>query len=408
MFAKCLQKNPIPMTSFSFYLDTRSKREGEPSPIKIRISKERKSAYIPTEVSVLPHQWDSSSLSILGHPRARLLNSQLTALFESIEREFRDNRAKYARMSASEIAKRIKAVVFYEELPSQDLFLPQYLLFIDKKEKQRTKDLYLATLARLRQFCDDIDRLCFSHIDSDWLRQFDKFLARTSPSVNARGIHLRNIRAVFNYAIDEEITTNYPFRKFKIKKEATVKRSLSVDELARFFSADVGEDEKYMDMLKLIFYLIGINLIDLYGLKKIESGRINYHREKTYRLYSIKVEPEAMDIIKKYKGENFLLYLGDHFAHYRNYNSLLNRACKRMAKMIDDDTYGKVSVYWMRHTWATLAAELDIPKETIAAALGHGGNDVTDVYIRFDQRKVDKANRRVIDYVNETIKKHRG
>ena len=52
-----------------------------------------------------------------------------------------------------------------------------------------------------------------------------------------------------------------------------------------------------------------------------------------------------------------------------------------------------------RHTWATIAASLDIPKETIAAALGHGGNTVTDIYINFDQKKVDDANRKVIDYV---------
>ncbi len=38
-----------------------------------------------------------------------------------------------------------------------------------------------------------------------------------------------------------------------------------------------------------------------------------------------------------------------------------------------------------------IAAELEIPKETIAATLGHGGNEVTDIYIRFDQKKVDRA-----------------
>lgn len=53
------------------------------------------------------------------------------------------------------------------------------------------------------------------------------------------------------------------------------------------------------------------------------------------------------------------------------------------------------------HTWATLAAYLEIPKETIAAALGHGKKDVTDIYISFDQNKIDEANRRVIDYLNK-------
>lgn len=53
-----------------------------------------------------------------------------------------------------------------------------------------------------------------------------------------------------------------------------------------------------------------------------------------------------------------------------------------------------------RHTWATIAAGLDIPKETIAAALGHSiGNPTTSIYIDFNQAKVDEANRRVLDFV---------
>lgn len=48
----------------------------------------------------------------------------------------------------------------------------------------------------------------------------------------------------------------------------------------------------------------------------------------------------------------------------------------------------KISHYWCRHTWAT-----------IAHALGHGKSTVTDIYIDFDLKKVDEANRKVIDYV---------
>jgi integrase len=60
--------------------------------------------------------------------------------------------------------------------------------------------------------------------------------------------------------------------------------------------------------------------------------------------------------------------------------------------------------YVFRHTWATIAARLDLPKETISKALGHGRKSVTDIYIDFDQSKVDEANRKVIDYVfNQNI-----
>lgn len=49
-----------------------------------------------------------------------------------------------------------------------------------------------------------------------------------------------------------------------------------------------------------------------------------------------------------------------------------------------------------------MAGVLDIPKETISAALGHStGSDTTGIYINFDQRKVDVANRQVIDYISQ-------
>lgn len=75
---------------------------------------------------------------------------------------------------------------------------------------------------------------------------------------------------------------------------------------------------------------------------------------------------------------------------------------------IDGVIRDDVSPYWARHTWATIAAELEIPKETIAAALGHGGNSVTDIYINFNQKKIDDANRRVIDYVNSDLTQKKG
>lgn len=59
-----------------------------------------------------------------------------------------------------------------------------------------------------------------------------------------------------------------------------------------------------------------------------------------------------------------------------------------------------LSTYYARHSWATIAAEIDITFETISAALGHSiANPTTAIYINFNQRKVDEANRKVIDYV---------
>lgn len=288
-------------------------------------------------------------------------------------------------------------------------FVKHYEQFMESKTNRGTRGVYKHTLDRIRVFDKNIDNKMFEDIDLKWLTDFEAFCAKTACK-NARNIHLRNIRAVFNNAIDYEITTAYPFRRFKIRPEATRKRSMAVEELRRLFDYPVEDyAEIYRDMFRLIFMLVGINSVDLHGLKSItRDGRIEYKRAKTGRLYSIKVEPEAREIINKYRGKNGLLCIADRWRDSRNFRHQCNKALQKIGQVERKGRGGKktitaefegVTTYWARHTWATIAASLDIPKDTIAAALGHGGDTVTDIYIDFDQKKVDAANRRVLDWV---------
>jgi integrase len=161
------------------------------------------------------------------------------------------------------------------------------------------------------------------------------------------------------------------------------------------FNAAVPEwQQKYIDVFKLMFYLIGINHADLLTLPADadEGGRIDYTRRKTHRLYSIKVEPEAKAIIDRYRGSKNLLNVADGCTNYRSFALRLN-------KNLSDIMPG-LTAYWARHSWATIAASLDIPEDTIALALGHSSaHTTTAIYIQRDLRKVDAANRRVIDFV---------
>jgi plasmid maintenance system antidote protein VapI len=173
--------------------------------------------------------------------------------------------------------------------------------------------------------------------------------------------------------------------------EAERTRDLSRQQIHELLTMQITDYKaRYLDAFRLVFYLIGINMIDLCRLTKIERGYINYIRAKTSRPYSIKVEPEAMEIIDKYRGQKYLI---DVLERYSDYRTFVNRELKKI------EGYDFLTVYYAQHTWATMAAELDMPKETIAAALGHGGYSVTDIYINFDKSKIAAANRRVIDYV---------
>lgn len=402
------------MATTKIYLDARNVDSGKTAPLKLAITKKGRTALIALDVKILPSQWDKRAGKVISHPNKQFLNNYICNRKLQIDNLLLrlTESGELAGLGATEVKKRILGEIEKTSVAGShaaEKFAARFMAFADRK-KGRTKEIYETTYKRMEAYMGDrLGKLSFEDVDKKWLIGFDEFLARTSPSRNARNIHLRNIRAVFNDAIDEEVTTCYPFRKFKIRAVATPKRSLTVEQLRELFAYPVEEhSRKYLDMFKLIFLLIGINIVDLCKLRKISSGRIEYYRSKTSRLYSIKVEPEAMEIIDKYRGKGQLLDILDRYKSYKDYAKRLNENLQRIGEVKRVGRGGKkvfspllpgITTYWARHSWATIAASLDIPKETIAHALGHGENTVTDIYIDFDSKKVDEANRRVIDYV---------
>ena len=397
------------MATTKFYLDTRAVEKNQPAPLKITITLKGKSAHLNLNIKLLTTQWDCKTNKIVNHPNKNFLNTFIVRRKLDVDTEImRMQQEGTLGSDVTKLKNTLQRLFSGEELDTRTTFIQHFIKFANTK-KESTKGVYMQTFNRLRDYSAHIDELMFEDITKDWLVKFENFLAITAPSKNARNIHLRNIRAVFNDAIDDEVTTAYPFRKFKIRPVATAKRSLTVEQLRTLFNYEVEEYAvRHLDMFKLIFFLIGINNVDLFNLEGITNeGRIEYYRAKTGRMYSIKVEPEALHIIYKYKGEKKLLNIADTYQKHVDYAKYLNKALQRIGevkigkqgKKTIKPLFPQITTYWARHTWATIAAELEIPKETIAAALGHGGNTVTDIYIDFDRKKVDEANRRVIDWV---------
>lgn len=408
------------MATSKFYLDDRRSKGNIPAPLKIAIRNNNSTAYISTDIYLTKSQWDNVNGRVKNnHPSYKSLNSRLSHLKGDVDLELISlkERSNSKKLSATEIKKIIQAKLYPSTADDENvLFKDAFNEFMALK-KNNTRGVYMQTYIKICKFTD-IDSLQFSDITPRWLTKFDNFLALTAPSKNARNIHLRNIRAVFNYAIENEYTLYYPFRRHKIRPEATRKRSLSIKDLRELFNYPVEPYAKiYQDMFKLIFLLIGINVVDLYNLKAIANGRIEYRRAKTHKLYSIKLEPEALEIIKAYKGTKNLLCLSDRWSDYRNFRSQINKALKSIGKEKNkggrlkggipkytlEPTEGRwpeITTYWARHTWATIAAELDIPDAVISQALGHSTtNTTTEIYIKRNEKKVDEANRKVLDYV---------
>lgn len=408
------------MANTRFFLDERKASSGKPGVLKVAIAHMRRTALISLDVKIFPNQWDKKKLRVVNHPDRLQMNVYITTIKQQIDSSLLTlaNEGRLMSMSVSEIKTFIDDRLHPERLEAKQAakrkansFVSRFLRFADSK-KPSTRGVYMQTYKRLVAFeSEHLEELRFEDLTGEWLTRFDSFMAQTAPSKNARNIHLRNIRTVFNEAIDDEVTTFYPFRRFKIRAVPTKKRSLKLKELRTLFNFPAEPFmQYYIDIFKLNFMLIGINMVDLCRLKKIESdGRIYFNRAKTSRAYSIKVEPEALEIIERYHGQDWLINILDHYKNHNDFTRKINKNLQKVGplkrvgrggKKIYTPLFPQLTTYWARHTWATIAAnELDIPKDVISHALGHGNNTVTDIYIDFDERKVDEANRRVLDYV---------
>ena len=383
------------MITTKFYLDTRSTAAGCAAPLKISVTVNRTVAYIPTGIRLLPSDWNRAgnrAKSAAIQQAADLIRMSVINICLRLSRE-----GKLDGLNAREVRDRILEDLSPAEHRPARLLETFREYARQTKLKPRTSEIYMATVDRILAFDARAERLTFADIDVGWLDRFDTYLAKTSRKKNARNIHHRNIRAVFNYARKRDLTQRYPFLNYEIRNEATPKRALSAEKLRTLFYADVPAwQRKYVDFFQASFLLIGMNTEDLLHATDIVDGRLEYRRAKTARPYSIRMEPECKAIFRRMEGKNYLLNPLDTYACTRHWTSKVNNVLKAVAAELG---LPRISMYWARHSWATIAAELEIPTETISAAMGHSGGTVTDIYIDFDRNKIDRANRMVIDYV---------
>lgn len=371
-------------------------------PIKVLITHRHQKALINTNIKVLKENWDSVKLIKKSTPgiSAPAINSSLLKLANDLrkyESELREN-GIINDLSALDI----KNMFLKRQKKEKTTFLSYYSDFMSSKGESNRK-VYNETYVVLKSMYQG--QILFSDINYKFLRDFESHFLVKGSSVNYIAKHLRNIRAVFNGAINDEVCdpSLYPFRKFKIKKKKTIHRNLSIEDIKKIRDVNLtGIPELSRDIFMLSFYLVGINLKDLTHLtsKDIDQGRIRYERSKGKKNYSIKIEPEAQEIFNKYKGEKYLLNLLEkNYSNYDNCKRELNKKLKKVAVLAGLDI--ELSTYYARHSWATIASEINISDDDISLSLGHTlNNNLLEIYIKRDTSRIDRANRIVLDSIS--------
>jgi integrase len=383
------------------YIDRRRKRENGKYSVYIRLQDGKRQTYINTSLDC---QTDISDLTFSKkEPGHTAKTFRLRRIYTECEEYLYHN-----PQASFEKAKEALSLIVCGKTKTKHTVASVFAQFTRNKQKG-TKAIYERTLRKILEFDPKAD---LNGIAREWLERFEQHLRNEGANTNGISIHMRNLRAVFNHALDEEITTNYPFRKYKIKQEQTAKRDLTPEQIRRIMKCRCAPHQKeYRDIFMLIFYLCGINIGDLLLLKhsNVNNGRIEYHRRKTNKYYSIKIEPEAKAILDKYKGQAHLLSHMDRYNDYHDYMRRMNKAIRKLGmtfhegeKYTGNPICPTLSTYYARHSWASIAAEIDIPMDTIAQALGHSTPySTTDIYVNRRLKKIDIANRQIIDFIKK-------
>lgn len=384
-------------------LETRRAKANGKFAVKIRFNYGGQAYYVNTGIDVPKSNFHLGK--VIGLPKATVYNSVIANKLEYTQNVLDDLQLrgliKTKFKTGSDIKRFIEAGEDGYENLNRDarmkLHFNTYVVVHAAKYKTKSAEQYLGMLKKVGKFCE-LDNLFIDDITTAWLKDFDTYCERSGMNVNGRAFYMRAIRVIWNDAIDRALVglDKYPFRRFKIKKADTKHLNMPMDDIRALMNMDCTDKlhlERYRDMFMLSFYLCGINIKDLLFLRKADiiGGEVCILRIKTGVSIRVKLEPEAQTILERFKGDKLLLNIMETYGNYEDFRRRLNRALKQ--------EFPYISIYWARHSWATYAAELDVPDPIIDMAMGHKLKGMSATYIARNMKKVTEANRKVIDYV---------
>lgn len=400
--------------STKLILDPRRSKDDGTFPIVVRLIHKRDNRYVQTGFSVFPEEWNPEKEIVFSksrkatevktiNNRIRLRKAEADAIILELEKF-----GELEKLSATEVKNKI-------ENKSAKLLFRDYTQKLVAEFKAAKR---LGNASVYQQASDFIDRhtngkdLTFEQINFALLKHLENRHIGNGHSWNSLSFYLRTIRAIFNRAIDEKLIKReiYPFDNYSIKETKPVKRAIPKADIDKIRDLELKPGTNIWharNYFMFSFYNIGMNFADIAFLKmkNIIDNRIQYKRAKTGKHYSIKISQPTQAILDLYskgkKPDDFIfpiirrntpeLQLLDLQNDRKTYNKWLKKIAK--ASQIE----ANLTSYVARHSWATIAKDLNVPISVISEGLGHEDIKTTQIYLdSFDDDVIDKANELII------------
>lgn len=388
------------------------------SNIKIRIYHSGEAQYISTGYYVRPEDLDDAGRIVPQAINSEVLEYEISGYTQKIRGEYlKLGQERTQLMTCMELKQEI------EKSLSPDTQFIDFVKFanmvIEETHKEKTAAWYKGAVGVLCWYLKrtkiDIKTITSSMLNSmikDLMRKGQGGFPLEQGSISN---YLRAIRSLYNkaklYYNNEDFNIirihGDPFKKVEMPAYRRKKKNIDIETLLKIRDCHPDKQRSQMarDVFMMLFYMMGININDLYCLPCERKGRIEYERSKTKTeknvnqfALSIKITPELRILIDRYSQEYFLSYFHTHYSNLHNFFRAVNKGLKDICT--EQKIEADITTNWARHTWASLARnKASVPKADIDFCLGHVNNDykMADIYIDIDYGICDKANRAVLD-----------
>jgi integrase/recombinase XerD len=215
MFANGLQMNRDQhktMVTIKPYLDCRKQKQDGTYPLKIRVTSNRKSFYLPTSFSLEQKFWDQKKLRVKSnHHNYKWLNLSLAKRLLEIEETMLQHESA-EQLSPNELRQHIGRT---QNPLGVSPFTRQLISKMEAENKHGNAQVYVQALSKLESHFGS--NLSFENLNHSLLTTFQERMMREGMSVNGMSTYLCTLRAVYNKAIEANLVDRgkYPFHRFK-------------------------------------------------------------------------------------------------------------------------------------------------------------------------------------------------
>lgn len=288
-----------------------------------------------------------------------------------------------------------------------DVIAKEFLSTLQSESRIKSYKLYKTAISHFNRFLKKEHDIPLEQIRPSHIHQYQNFLEKKELSSTTVRIYLTLIKVILNYAIKMDYIHYkvHPFAACILPSSRIRNLDLTVDELKSLRDVSLKEQNLLIvrDLFMLTYYLGGINLKDLLDYHFEENNLIlSYIRHKTYRTKHgeneivFSIQPEAQQIISKYRTDKGFLKFGPYESYNKVY-SLIYRYLTRIAR--EAGITSSISYYSARKSFAQHGYNLGIQIETIEYCIGHSmkSNRPIGNYIRVMRSHADIAMRRIFD-----------